>query len=89
MAKAANNKYSVKQAIYLYPTTGSSEDYHHAEGRFNYTLEIGNSFYPKSKEELDMLKNEVLAMTKVFMKNLINNKIPTQKFTTTYTTLNS
>ncbi len=84
MTKAVNNKYYVEQSVSMYPTTGSSEDYHHEEGRFNYTLEIGNSFYPKSKEELDMLKNEVLLMTKVFMKNLINNKIPTQKFTTTF-----
>ena len=83
MAKAVNNKYYVEQSVSMYPTTGSSEDYHHVEGRFNYTLEIGNSFYPKSKEELDMLKSEVLAMTKVFMKNLINGKIPTQKFVTT------
>jgi murein tripeptide amidase MpaA len=83
MAKAVNNKYYVEQSVSMYPTTGSSEDYHHVEGRFNYTLEIGNSFYPKSKEELDMLKSEVLAMTKVFMKNLANGKIPTQKFVTT------
>jgi murein tripeptide amidase MpaA len=83
MAKAVNNKYYVEQSVSMYPTTGSSEDYHHVEGRFNYTLEIGNSFYPKSKEELDMLKSEVLAMTKVFMKNLVNGKIPTQKFVTT------
>jgi murein tripeptide amidase MpaA len=83
MAKAVNNKYYVEQSVFIYPTTGSSEGYHHVEGRFNYTLEIGNSFYPKSKEELDMLKSEVLAMTKVFMKNLVNGKIPTQKFVTT------
>jgi murein tripeptide amidase MpaA len=83
MAKAVNNKYYVEQSVSMYPTTGSSEDYHHVEGRFNYTLEIGNSFYPKSKQELDMLKSEVLAMTKVFMKNLVNGKIPTQKFVTT------
>ena len=83
MAKAVNNKYYVEQSVSMYPTTGSSEDYHHVEGRFNYTLEIGNSFYPKSKEELDMLKSEVLAMTKVFMKNLVKGKIPTQKFVTT------
>jgi murein tripeptide amidase MpaA len=83
MAKAVNNKYYVEQSVSMYPTTGSSEDYHHVEGRFNYTLEIGNSFYPKSKEELDMLKSEVLAMTKVFIKNLVNGKIPTQKFVTT------
>jgi len=83
MAKAVNNKYYVEQSVSMYPTTGSSEDYHHVEGRFNYTLEIGNSFYPKSKKELDMLKSQVLAMTKVFMKNLVNGKIPTQKFVTT------
>lgn len=83
MAKAVNNKYYVQQSVSMYPTTGSSEDYHHVEGRFNYTLEIGNSFYPKSKKELNMLKREVLAMTKVFMKNLVNGKIPTQKFVTT------
>jgi murein tripeptide amidase MpaA len=83
MAKAVSNKYYVEQSVSMYPTTGSSEDYHHVEGRFNYTLEIGNSFYPKSKEELDMLKSEVLAMTKVFMKNLVKGKIPTQKFVTT------
>ena len=84
MAKAVNNKYYVEQSVSMYPTTGSSEDYHHAEGRFNYTLEIGNSFYPKSKQELDMLKNEVLMMTKVFIKNLINGKIPTHKFINLY-----
>jgi murein tripeptide amidase MpaA len=83
MAKAVNNKYYVEQSVSMYPTTGSSEDYHHVEGRFNYTLEIGNSFYPKSKEELDMLKSEVLVMTKVLIKNLVNGKIPTQKFVTT------
>jgi carboxypeptidase T len=56
MAKAVNNKYYVEQSVSMYPTTGSSEDYHHVEGRFNYTLEIGNSFYPKSKKRIRYAK---------------------------------
>ncbi|MFN3478061.1 MAG: M14 family metallopeptidase [bacterium] len=80
MNKVAGNKYWVSQSIHLYPTTGSSEDYHHEEGRFNYTLEIGKSFFPSSKKELEQLKSEVLEMTKVFMKSLVSGKIPVKTY---------
>lgn len=78
--KAVGGKYWVSQSIKLYPTTGSSEDYHQEEGRFNYTFEIGRSFFPSSKSELEYLKDEVLKMTKVFMKNLISGKIPVKTY---------
>lgn len=78
--KVVGNKYWVSQSVNLYPTTGSSEDYHHEEGRFNYTFEIGKSFFPSSKKELDQLKGEVLEMTKVFLKNLVSGKIPVQTY---------
>ena len=80
MNSFVNNSFRVMQAIKLYPTTGSSLDYHHKEGRFSYTFEIGNSFFPKSKEELDSQKQKVLTMVKIFMKNLSAGKIPTQKY---------
>ncbi|MCX7759380.1 MAG: M14 family metallopeptidase [bacterium] len=80
MNQAAGKKYWVSQAIYLYPTTGSSEDYHQEEGRFNYTIEVGRSFFPSSQKELNQIKEEVLNMTMVFMKNLMNGKIPVSKF---------
>ncbi|MFN4220614.1 MAG: M14 family metallopeptidase [bacterium] len=80
MNKVVGNKYWVSQSIYLYPATGTSEDYHHEEGRFNYTLEIGRSFFPSSKKELEQLKSEVLEMTKVFMKNLVSGKIPVKTY---------
>ncbi|MGC8734298.1 MAG: hypothetical protein ACP5RD_04575, partial [bacterium] len=72
--------FRLMQAIKLYPTTGSSLDYHHKEGRFTYTFEIGNSFFPRSKQELDNLKDQVLKMVKVFMDNLDSGKIPTKKY---------
>lgn len=78
--KVVGNKYWVSQSIYLYPTTGSSEDYHQEEDRFNYTFEIGNSFFPSSKNELERLKKEVLDMTLVFMKNLNSGKIPVKTY---------
>jgi hypothetical protein len=77
---SVNNNFRLMQAIKLYPTTGSSLDYHHKEGRFSYTFEIGSSFFPKSKQELDTQKEQVLKMVKVFMNNLVNGKIPTQKY---------
>ncbi len=80
MNGVVGKKYRVMQSINLYPTTGASQDYHHAEGRFTYTFEIGNSFFPSSKKELEQLKQEVLDMTKVFLKNLVNGKIPTNKY---------
>ncbi|MCS6955827.1 MAG: M14 family metallopeptidase [Candidatus Calescibacterium sp.] len=80
MNQAAGKKYWVSQAIYLYPTTGSSEDYHQEEGRFNYTIEVGKGFFPSSQKELNQIKEEVLNMTIVFMKNLMNGKIPVSKF---------
>ncbi|MCS7243524.1 MAG: M14 family metallopeptidase [Candidatus Calescibacterium sp.] len=82
MNKETGGKYRVLQSIGLYPTTGSSSDYHHFEGRFSYTLEIGRSFFPKSKEELEKLKQEVLNMIKVFMRNLVSGKIPTKTYST-------
>jgi len=81
MNSVVGGKYWVSQAINLYPTTGTSEDYHQTEGRFNYTFEIGKSFFPQSKKELDQLKKEVLDMTKVFLKNLIQGNIPTKSYT--------
>ncbi|MGC8815792.1 MAG: M14 family metallopeptidase [bacterium] len=78
--KSVNNSFRLMQAIKLYPTTGSSLDYHHKEGRFTYTFEIGNSFFPRSKQELDNLKDQVLKMVKVFMDNLDSGKIPTKKY---------
>ncbi|MCS7164864.1 MAG: M14 family metallopeptidase [Candidatus Calescibacterium sp.] len=83
MSKKVMNKYRVMQSIELYPTTGCSTDYHHMEGRFSYTLEIGRSFFPKDKEELESIKNETLEMVKVFMSNLVSGKIPTQSYTIT------
>ncbi|MCS7244255.1 MAG: M14 family metallopeptidase [Candidatus Calescibacterium sp.] len=80
MNQVAGKKYWVSQAIYLYPTTGSSEDYHQEEGRFNYTIEVGKGFFPSSQKELNQIKEEVLNMTIVFMKNLMNGKIPVSKF---------
>jgi murein tripeptide amidase MpaA len=80
MNNSVNNSFRLMQAIKLYPTTGSSLDYHHREGRFSYTFEIGNSFFPKSKQDLDTQKEQVLKMIKVFMNNLVNGKIPTQKY---------
>ncbi len=77
---SVGNNFRLMQAIKLYPTTGSSLDYHHKENRFNYTFEIGDSFFPKSKQDLDNQKQKVLNMVKVFMKNLSNGKIPTQKY---------
>ena len=81
---SVNNSFRLMQAIKLYPTTGSSLDYHHKEGRFSYTFEIGNSFFPRSKQDLDTQKEQVLKMVKVFMNNLANNKIPTQKYIVTF-----
>ena len=78
--KAVDNSFRLMQAIKLYPTTGSTLDYHHKEGRFTYTFEIGDSFFPRSKEELDKQKEQVLKMVKIFMNNLQNGVIPTNKY---------
>lgn len=45
---AAFNRYEPMQSIYLYPTTGSTEDWAYAAtGTLGYTFEHGSSFHPR------------------------------------------
>lgn len=48
--KAMGDKYSLMQAIDLYPTSGSSMDIHQANDKIGFTFEIGQSFFPKERE---------------------------------------
>jgi murein tripeptide amidase MpaA len=57
--KEADNQkvdFKVMQAINLYPTTGSSADFQHANGIFSVIFEIGRSFQPSEKEIEPMCK---------------------------------
>ncbi len=50
MNNAMGNSFRLMQSAELYPTSGSSENVHHANKRLTFTIEIGRSFYPDAKE---------------------------------------
>jgi carboxypeptidase T len=73
MNKAGGNKFTIKQSVGLYPTTGSSDDYEYAKGIFNFTLEIGSRFHP-SEVELNNLLEKVPKMNVAFLDWVLAHK---------------
>lgn len=57
MKNAMKNPYKVMQSVSLYPTSGSSEDCHHVNGKMSFTIELGNTFQPAQEEIIPICQN--------------------------------
>jgi hypothetical protein len=66
MMAAQSNPYRYMSAMDLYPTTGTSTDMHQANGKYAFTIELGQSFQPPPSQ-FDELKKNVGAADYAFL----------------------
>ena len=70
MNQALGGRFTVEQSSSLYPTTGSSEDWQYLQKHITYTIELGRSFHPSSKQDLETDKKDAYKAFLAFMKYL-------------------
>jgi len=73
MNAAMGNSFRLMQSSELYPSSGSSENVHHANKRLTYTLEVGRSFYPDPKE-IEPTCKKLFEPCNIFMDYVIEHK---------------
>jgi len=66
MQAAMTTPYKLMQSANLYPTSGSSEDFHQINKRLTFTIEMGRSFQPKP-DEIQKICSEVFKANMVFL----------------------
>jgi carboxypeptidase T len=57
LAAQDSNKYTYQSAMDLYPTSGTSTDIQHANGKMAFTIELGTSFQPAERDLPELRKN--------------------------------
>lgn len=73
MNQAGGGDYDILQGIDLYPTTGTIDDFAHANGIFTLTIELGSTFHPDDRELRELLKS-VPKMDLALMDWVIKNR---------------
>lgn len=75
MQAAQTNKYEYQASAGLYPTVGSSENFHEVHGIKTFTIEMATSFHPGA-EEFEAINRDVNAADLAFLDWIIEKSSP-------------